>query len=315
MHVDAARVHAAEPDGAERGAAHLLASEPSRDPSSVGMLRAAAADALGRGAPNSAVTYLERARREGPASNVTAALLRELGVADSLSGEPVAIERLREALEMAQDPHERAVIAQDLANVLIFADSGQVAVGVIEAAIEDLGDADSAVTQALEAQLLGAAAQQLSTRPAHRAHLARVGARELGDSPTERMLLADLALWSCLAGERASVVRALAERAVGGGRLLAEVGSGRLTFHCVPNALMFSDSLEPARYWMDRGIADAGARGSLVGYAEGSCFRADAAYRVGDLAAAEADRAPQSKPEALTVGRWRLTSCASSRRC
>ena len=287
MHSEAARLLAASGAGAERAAAHLLVSEPSGDRSSVDVLRAAATDAQARGAPESAVSYLQRARQERSRDDIE--VLWELGDAQMLCHLPAAVEPLEKALAMTSDPNEHARIAHDLAWALSLANRFEDAVRVLEATLEELGDTDCTVEQTIEAALLSLAGLQLSTRPAHRQLLAHVREQQLGNSLTERLLLAHVAWWSCMEGEPAEVVRELAERALAAGRLLAEVGSGSSAFFCVPNALLFSDSLELARYWLDQAMADAGARGSTGGFAITSSRRAELGYRVGELADAEAD--------------------------
>ena len=97
MHAESARMLAASGAAAERSASHLLAADPGGDPSAVKVLRAAASDAMSRGAPDSAVIYLERARKEGVAGDGASGLLRELGSAEFLIGRPGAIEHLRAA--------------------------------------------------------------------------------------------------------------------------------------------------------------------------------------------------------------------------
>ena len=281
MHGEAARMLGASGAGAERAAAHLLVGEPTGDPWSVEVLRAAAADARVRGAPDSAVSYLQRARREDLKADVE--VLWELGAAQVDCGQPAAVEALEKALAMAGDRRQRATIAQDLAWALALANRLGDAVSVLEAALDVLGDSDQALAQEIEAALLWAAGLQLPTRPAHRRHLARVREQKLGDSPSERMLLAQLAFWSCLEGEPADVVRELAERALAGGRLLPEVGSA--SYH----ALLYSDSLEQSRYWLDQAMADARTRGAPVAFTIASTARAELGYRVGELDDAEAD--------------------------
>jgi DNA-binding SARP family transcriptional activator/DNA-binding CsgD family transcriptional regulator len=288
MHGEAARVLAASEAGAERAAAHLLVTEPTGDRWSVETLRAAAADARARGAPESAVSYLQRARREGLKADVE--VLWELGLAQALCGQAAAVEPLEKALAMAGDPRQRAMIAHHLSWALGgVANRFEDAASVLETALDDLGGTDRTLSQTLESTLLGFAALQLSTRPAHRRRLARLREQKLGDSPTERMLLAQMAWWSCMEGEPADVVHDLAERAAAGGRLLAEVGSESSTFYCVPTALLFSDSFEPARYLLDHAMADARARRSPAGFAWASSRRAELSYREGELADAEAD--------------------------
>ncbi|MBV9948233.1 MAG: AAA family ATPase, partial [Myxococcales bacterium] len=287
MHRDAARMLAASGAGSERAAAHLLVSEPAGDRSSIEVLRAAGADALARGAPDSAVSYLQRARREGLTDDVE--VLWQLGGAQLECGQPASVETLEQALAVADDPRQRIMIGHHLSYALGVVTRFEDAVSVLETALDDLGDADRTLNQWIEASLLGFAALQLSTRPAHRRHLARVRAQQLGDSPTERMLLAQVAWWSCMEGEPADVVRALAERALAGGRLLAELGSASSTFYCAPTGLLFSDSLAPARYWLDRAMADARERRSAWGFVWASSRRAELSYRLGELADAEAD--------------------------
>jgi DNA-binding SARP family transcriptional activator/DNA-binding CsgD family transcriptional regulator len=287
MHREGARMLSAVGAGAERVAAHLLVSEPAGDRWSVEVLRAAAADARLRGAPDSAVSYLQRARRED--LNADIEVLWELGGALLDCGQPAAVEPLEKALAMAEDPRRRAVIAHHLAWALGVGNRFEDSVRVLDTALDGLGDGDRPLSQDLESSLLGFAALQLSTRPSHRRRLARLREQKLADSPTERTLLAQIAWWSCMEGEPADVVRALAERAAAGGRLLAEVGSESSTFYCVPNALLFSDSFELARYWLDQAMADAHERRSAAGFTWASSRRAELRYRVGELTDAEAD--------------------------
>jgi DNA-binding CsgD family transcriptional regulator len=220
---------------------------------------------------------------------VAAQVLHELGTAEFLAGQPVAVDHLSEALATSADAHERATIALRLGNAFTIVDRFPDAVAVLEGAIEDLDGGDPVLAQALEAQLLGAAALHLSTRPAHREHLARVRALELGDSPTERELLANLALWGSSEGGRSDVVLELAERALAGGRLLDEVTADSQMFYAAANALLYIEEFERARYWYDRALADARARGSLFGFALASAMRSECDHRMGDLAEAEAD--------------------------
>lgn len=300
MHHEAARMLAASGAGSERAGAHLLVSEPTGDRWTVELLRTAAADARARGAPDSAVSYLQRAQQEDSRADIE--VVWELGAAQVFCAQPEAVEPLEKALAMAGNPRQRAMIAHDLSYALAIDNGYEDAVSVLETALDDLRDTDRTISQTIEASLLGFAALLLSTRPAHRRRLARVREQKLGSSPTERALLAQVAWWSCMEGEQADVVRELAERALAGGRLLAELGSESSAFFCVRNAFLYSDSLEPARYWLNQAMADARARGSVVGFATASAIRGELGYRMGELADAEADAhaALSAVPE-----RWR----------
>jgi hypothetical protein len=158
----------------------------------VEVLRSAAADAMARGVADSAVSYLTRARSERARTGDAGRRLHELGRAEFFAGPHAAVDHLGEALFAVPDIRVRAEIAHDLANAYTVVDRFPDAVAVLESAIEELGDADPVLFQALEAQLLGAAALHPSTRPAHREHVCRVEAMSLGDSPAERRLLANL---------------------------------------------------------------------------------------------------------------------------
>jgi DNA-binding CsgD family transcriptional regulator len=133
-------------------------------------------------------------------------------------------------------------------------------------------------------------------------------AGKLGDSPAERMLLANIALWTSSAGERASVVYELAERALAGGRLLAEVTSDSQVTHCAIDALLWTGWLDRACYWLGECIADARARGSLIGFLQAVALRAEAYYRLGELADAEADA--RAALGGGLPGRWVLAPVA-----
>src|SRR6185312_7080987 len=231
-------------------------------------------------------------------------------MAEFLAGRQAGIEHLREALELTKDAAERATIARDLGNAFTVVDRFTDTVAVIERAILELGATDPVLTQALEAQLIGAAALHLSTRPTHRTHLERLDPERLGDSPTERELLANVALWRCSEGVPAGVIQPIAERALAGGKLLSEVTSDSQIFYAASHALLYSEAFKPARHWLDRALADARARGSLFGFALASASRAECDYCLGELAEVEADA--QTAIQAGGAEHWVLAPVAVS---
>lgn len=78
-HARAARMLMTDRADAEQVAAHLLASEPAREPWVAEHLRIAASTALSRGAPEAARVYLERALAEPLGSADRPTVLYELG--------------------------------------------------------------------------------------------------------------------------------------------------------------------------------------------------------------------------------------------
>ena len=104
--------------GAERVALHLLRSEPAGSPETVALLRAAAASASGRGAPDAAAPYLRRALEEPVDAAGRPAVLLELGLALAADRHADAPAALREAVELSADPRERGDRALVSARVL-----------------------------------------------------------------------------------------------------------------------------------------------------------------------------------------------------
>ena len=87
----------------EQVAVQLLACEPADDADAVQALRVAAAAALARGAPETAVTYLRRPLAEPPADSVRAAVLGELGGAERMARDPTAVVHLQQAWQATTD--------------------------------------------------------------------------------------------------------------------------------------------------------------------------------------------------------------------
>jgi DNA-binding CsgD family transcriptional regulator len=306
-HLRAARLLTSDGAAAERVAAHLLPTRPAGDPWTVGALSRAASEALARGAPDAAVTYLARALAEPPTSGDRQRLLASLGRAQYLTHQPGAAARLLEAIDATPAAVDRGELALQAAKALIMAepDRSEDAIRILDRAIADLAEPDSQLSMRLEAQMLAAAALKLSTRPLHSRRIDRLYPRQLGDSPAERLLLANLASWTLLEGRTpgrfpdlarhaggggppADVARRVAERAIAGGELLREHGSDSELFYLPVGTLYHGDFLDRSDYWLEEAIQDARTRGSVVGFAQASAGLAEVAYRRGALASAEA---------------------------
>jgi tetratricopeptide (TPR) repeat protein len=122
-------------------AAHLLACGPAGDRWVVQRLRDAACEALDRGAPDVAGSYLRRVLSEPPAVGERAAGLFLLGTAEWRVGQPDAIAHLEQALAAA-DSDPRTLIASGVALALALAasDRAESAVEVLEQSIASVGD-------------------------------------------------------------------------------------------------------------------------------------------------------------------------------
>jgi hypothetical protein len=136
-HAEAARLLAAEGADVDAVRAHLLMCEPAGSPAVVERLRAAAARAVGRGAPESAAAYLRRAVAETADVSLRAVLSHELGRAD-----PAAAEHLGESLRLTSDPAARAAVVPDLAELLLLAGQWDAGAALVGEALAELADRD-----------------------------------------------------------------------------------------------------------------------------------------------------------------------------
>ena len=317
-HLRAARELARSGASAERVAAHLLATRPSGNPWTIGVLGDAARDALSRGAPDSAIAYLTRALAEAPVDGDRHTLLALLGRSEYLASHPGASAHLVEAMETASSPGDRGELALQAAKAMIMLDPdrSEAAVQLLDQTITELPEPSSQLSTRLEAQLLAAAGLKLSTRPLHAERMDAVYTRRLSDEPADRLLLANLAHWTLIdgrtpgrfedlarhvgtSGSPTEVCCRLAERAIADGRLLRETGSDSQVFYLAVWTLVVGERFSRAEYWLDQALEEAGQSGSMLAYGIASATQAEVAYRRGDLTQAEghARAASEVSPE------------------
>jgi DNA-binding CsgD family transcriptional regulator len=272
-------------DGAtpERVASHLLLVEPVGNADTVEFLLEAARDALGRGAPSSAASYLRRALAEPPQSDARPALLAELGSAESLVGDARAIEHLREALERATDAEPRRLAAVALGRFLVLSgEPGRAAAIFVEART-----GSEHWELRLEASAVAAGMGDAEAAPQMSERLALLRARAEEDPDVPPAVFAALAIADAEANEPADRVAALAERALAGHE---PRGLGWVTgLVAVFTALMFAERYDRAGEAVEEGLAIVRARGSAVHFAMCSSMRGCLALRRGALGDAEED--------------------------
>lgn len=297
LHRRAARLLQDAGGSPETIAGHLLSTDPEGASWTVAALRGAAARALERGAPDAAVAYLRRALAEPPARSVQAAVLTRLGDAELQAGELVgsehdwegespAVEHLRKAVELHEDPRERAEAALLLGEALWARDRFREAAAAFDAGIEDVRGRDRELELRLEGHFASAARLTLSACPPVTTRLDRFADVE-GRTTGERLVAGVLAADSALSGQRPAVVAQLAERAVAGGRLPSDQ-AGAHTPIFAANALLWTDQLDRADELLEQLESEARTRGSVRSLAIASCWRSSIAYRRGRLADAEA---------------------------
>ena len=278
---------AGEPD---RAAVHLLASEPFGDPSVAERLRAAAARAIGRGAPAAALALLKRALEEPPAAQERTAVTFELGRAARLAGDPEAPRYLRDALDHTTDRGDRVETVRELGAALMSAGDLEAAAHVLEREADALPEAMREERFMLEAELLTGSVYDdgLARRAARRIEhlLPRVG----GGTPAERVLLAGAAFHRMAAGSgTGSEVAGLAERATVDALIVREQSAASLHPQLAVSCLLFTDRHDSAAVVLDAMSADARESGSPTAFAWTSTMRARFEHVRGNPLAAEAN--------------------------
>jgi DNA-binding CsgD family transcriptional regulator len=267
-------------------AAHLLLTEPAGHASVIGRLRDAAREALARGAPEAAVTYLQRALEECVEPRID--VLEELALAETVVRAPAAAEHLQEALRHAGDPGARARLSLELAEILGPVGQWTPAFALLESALTDLGDDDSALSARAKALWVGFASYDPRHDGVGESRLSEVLAEaERGEGG--RSLALVLAARAATRGEGIERVPSLVEAGLDGGRFLAEEGPESNLLPQALTALVFVEALDAAAALAEAVLRDARARGSVLGFATGVAHRAFVQVRRGDLAAAEAD--------------------------
>jgi DNA-binding CsgD family transcriptional regulator len=299
-HLRAAELLAGEHAPPERIAAHLMEAPRRRNPWVVESLRAAAASALKRGAPDDAVDWLRRALAEPPSREARPRVMLDLGRAEAIAGEAQSVGRLREASELIDDRRERAQTALDTGRTLFAFGRHADAAAAFQRGLDEVGDEDDALAGRLRAshatlgRLIDPAVALLG---------APVVVPASGDTPADRALLALSAMEAAMRGDHRDDVHALAARALGRGALLEDETADGIAYYLASVALVLAEDLQAAEIALTAAVEDARSRGSVLGFATASFVRSTSILRRGRLgdAAADASRAIAAERQG-----WRL---------
>jgi DNA-binding CsgD family transcriptional regulator len=277
---------------AEEVATHLLATAPAGDTEVVELLREAGRSAARKGAVDSAVAYLRRAREEPPVPEARVDVLRELGLAESLSDGPLAARHLRAAYTATHDPAMRAVVAHVLLRLVLFTESPAEALALARRYRDDL-------PAEMEDARLGIEAFELSMilfgalDPAEAKRLERFRDPAFGDGPGAKMAMSIAnTVWSQLDGTVEQCARVATASLEGGVLLGADpgfLGIGPIT------VLAWADRPEVTAA-IDEALANAHRDGSLFAISGLHMWQGGAHLRRGELDEAET-MLPQAQGE------------------
>jgi hypothetical protein len=206
---------------ADETAAHLLVAERMGDDWVVEILRAAAREALARGAVDEAVRYLRRALEEPPHPTVRVEVLFELGSVEARVSVQQSCDHLRRAMELAVDVSARAEIALELARVMVgIVRDTRGALAVLDRAVTEVGDTDAALRVRLEAEFVNVARRYPVTREQATRRLRLLSDHAQPSSLAGCVLLANLAADALESEGAAQEATWLADAALGEDQLL-----------------------------------------------------------------------------------------------
>ncbi|MEV4319074.1 AAA family ATPase [Actinocrispum sp. NPDC049592] len=288
QHKQAARILAADGVAAEEYAQHLLACEPAADPWVVDSLRTAAANAVGRGAPESAVSYLTRATAEPPLHLLRGAVTAELGRALTMSNRlSEAAVALREAIGLTGPLLDRLQLSFELG--FIATQAGWAAEAAETAALTRamIAELDTDLPLPMHAAL--ALTDIVSFQPPEvwMSRVEKVAAQLTGTDEADRVILSLLSFGAAGLGDRPAAEAAeLAERAAAGPLPSRD---SWILLNMASAALAVTDRLPEALDLLDRGLAGARALGHEWEFRYLAMLRSHTAWYAGRLAEAEGD--------------------------
>jgi DNA-binding CsgD family transcriptional regulator len=297
LHSGAAALLVADGAPPDRIAAHLLSAEPYGESWVVEALRAAARQAMARGAPDTAAGYLRRALAEPPAPEARLEVLLELGRAEARLPTDHEFPALRDALELARDPADRARVAQELAWALLAVGRGGSVQELVADMLDDSERLDPELVERLEAHLLGGGATDLNATRRVMSRMAPWFERARRHEVTDPLMLAALASTGIVTGLRAMEASGLARRALSQPRLLEYL----IAYNGAARVLAWTDQFENAVEAQELGLTTAQRRGSAPLFMHTSTMCSVTALRVGELHAAE-DHAQRAYELAREVG-------------
>ncbi|MQA75072.1 MAG: AAA family ATPase [Solirubrobacterales bacterium] len=267
----------------ERIASHLMAVPPRAEAWVAETLREAARGAMRKGAADSAVAYFRRALAEPPPEPARSRLLLELGLSESLTNAPAAVEHLRRAYDSLSDPPAIGLTANVLARALLWEAPAEAAALARRAAGElpaELSDLRLGL-QAFEAATLAFGVRE----PEALARLERFRDPDRICGLGAKMMAAVAAWQWAHANGPAETCVELALRSLEGGEMIA-ADHGLLPVYAIA-ALILADREEVMDAW-EQMLDQAHRSGSMFGITTIHLWRGYTLYRRGDLLEAEA---------------------------
>jgi DNA-binding CsgD family transcriptional regulator len=269
---------------------HLMKCHPRGEGWAVERLREFAAMVLRQGAPEPAALALQRALEEDPPRHVRIAVLGELARAEDAAGSTrAALDRLDDAVRLADDDEMRAEIAISRAKILSSIGCFDEAQATLDTALENLHELPPSLEQRIDAELITYALVSTDARDRGLERLARYEGRVPEDAAAQAVLTA-MAVASFYTWQPTSEAAALAERALRAGGLADGDLSAQVWISAVW-MLIFSDQMDLACEYASRELPRVRREGHVREIGAVETTLAYIAWRRGDI------------PEAVSRGR------------
>jgi DNA-binding CsgD family transcriptional regulator len=287
-HLEAAKLLAADHEGAARIDEHLLSATPTGDGWAVEQLRSAAREAAAAGGPDSAAAYLRRALAEPPSREEKAGVMLELGVAEFSAGQPGWQRHLAGAVDGAVEDRTRIAAAVQLSNALIIDRRYSEAVEICDAVADHPSGREREAQLVLEAMTVACGLLDAAVAP-RVADRARALLERASEESASRHALAVGAYVAAGTNEPADRVARLARRAFAAGpRALPQPGDSPWFVSAIV-ALFYAECWDDTQDLLDAAVADAQAHANGMILPAVLSQRAWLGLRRSDLIAAEAD--------------------------
>jgi DNA-binding CsgD family transcriptional regulator len=306
LHLRAADLLGADGASPRRLADHLVEALPASNEWVVDVLSDAAAEAMAKGAPRAATTYMRRALEEPPPADRRPRATMALGRAEATAGDPAAVDHLLGAMDATSDNRERAEIALDAGLALLGIGRQVDAAGAFRRGLHELDDAADPLLGRLTAAY--ESTRYLWPVPDEPESPEPVREAGLNPAPDDRAVLAQAALEAALRGDPRQQVIDLAARALDQGVLLRDETADGLAYYLACEALTIAEELGMAEVALSAAVQEGLDRGSVPGTATAHFFRSTAFLRRGAVreAAADAQRALDAESHG-----WRFASAAA----
>jgi DNA-binding CsgD family transcriptional regulator len=275
---------------AERGAelesvaGQIVAAPPGADPWAVAQLTSAASAALRRGAPEAAVSYLERALAEHPDPDARREALIGLGRGFAMLRDVRScIKRLSEALDLTEDTRRRVEIVHLLITMLSISRAAPRGIALLDREIAALPEDERALGLRLESDIDSIGFFSLTAKRA------AAGRKRRFHDPDDPGFLASAAVRAAIYDGPAQRAVALARSAYAGGRLLEREGPDAPSMWMVGTALLFANELETGQAVGMEWKRAARRTGSLRAFSLASLMLTRTLHWRGELAEAEGE--------------------------